>query len=73
MVVYENGAVPKRIERQGYDANIAVATTRAFLRIAEEVQLVPSAAEIWKRIASCTPTPNALDRVFQQRRTPATR
>jgi hypothetical protein len=68
MILYENGKVPRRIERQGYDANIAVATTRAFLRIAQELALIPSAEEVWKEIEKCA-TPNPEDRVFLQRRT----
>ncbi|KOR32320.1 hypothetical protein TI05_08015 [Achromatium sp. WMS3] len=50
IVVYENGRVPRAIERQGFDADIAVITTRALLGFAEVLGIINSGEAVWKQI-----------------------
>ena len=49
LVVYENGRVPRMIQREGLSGVVVVATTRAVLGFAEENALIPSAQDIVER------------------------
>lgn len=68
IVLYENGKVPKLIADQDLDADIDVVTTRAFLALAEQRGLIPSAEVVWNRILEASPTTNDALRRFTQRR-----
>lgn len=68
IVIYENGKVPRKIDHQNLDADVLVATTRAFLRIAQEFGLIPSAKDMWNRLMEVVPTANHRDQVFHKRR-----
>ena len=47
IVVYENGRVPEAIRRQGFNADISVVTTRAFLALAELEGVIESGDALW--------------------------
>lgn len=68
IVVYENGRVPRAIERQGFNTNIAVMTTRALLDLAEFVGIITSGEELWKQIETAVPTINRANKTTIIRR-----
>lgn len=68
IVVYENGKVPNMIARQGLDINVDVLTTRAFLTLAENRRIIPSAEKVWQRIVEIAPTTNPSIQSFSHRR-----
>jgi hypothetical protein len=67
MVVYENGRLKRMIEREGMDANIAVATTRTFLQLAEEFSLVASANDLWSELQNKVTANDKLNMFIQRR------
>ncbi len=58
LVVYENGRVPTLLLREGVAAEVAVATTRNLLSLAQEAGLLPDAEAVWLRIVAAVPTAN---------------
>ncbi|MCE2965245.1 MAG: hypothetical protein LW855_05575 [Alphaproteobacteria bacterium] len=68
MVVYENGKVPELIRRNALDIDIAVLTTRAFLRFAAEKGYIDDAEAVWRAIAAVVPSVSAADDRFIRRR-----
>ena len=58
LVVYENGLVPNLLARQGVAATVAVATTRNFLKLAEEAGIIIDAEAVWAEIIKKAPTAN---------------
>jgi hypothetical protein len=58
LVVYENGRVPNLLARQGVAATVAVATTRNFLKLAEERGVIADAEAVWAEIIKNAPTAN---------------
>jgi hypothetical protein len=58
LVVYENGLVPNLLARQGVAATVAVATTRNFLKLAEECGIITNAEAVWADIIKAAPTAN---------------
>jgi hypothetical protein len=62
LVVYENGAVPRRLNREGVAADIGIATTRAFLHLAQAHGLLDDAETAWRGIVERRPTANELNR-----------
>jgi hypothetical protein len=58
LVVYENGLVPNLLARQGVAATVAVATTRNFLKLAEEGGIIANAEVVWAEIIKNAPTAN---------------
>jgi len=69
IVVYENGRVPRAIERQGFNTDIAIMTTRALLGFAEFVGIIASGEELWKQIEKAVPTVNRANKTTIIRRT----
>lgn len=58
MVVYENGKVPRAIQRDIVDAHISVMTTRAFLDYLEYCNVIPSAGQLWQEMSDKIPNIN---------------
>lgn len=58
LVVYEDGAVPLMLARQGLAAEVAATTTRNLLTLAQELGYVADAEAIWSQIVEAVPTAN---------------
>ena len=58
LVVYENGKVPNMLAREGIAGDVAVATTRNLLELAEAEGIIPDAEALWRRVIAATPNAN---------------
>jgi predicted nucleic acid-binding protein len=68
IVIYENGKVPSMIANRNMDIDIDVLTTRAFLELAEQRNLVKSAQDVWAKIVQAAPQTNPKIEAFVRRR-----
>ena len=58
LVIYENGKVPLMLQREGIAADIAVATTRNLLVLAEAEGIIQDAEACWAKVIAASPTAN---------------